>query len=122
MSSWMRLAALAVVASAISGSASIAADEPTPAQRGEKALLTRHFTPAAGPVSAYENLWKVWGMKEKPADLLKEVVERYGLHPAPYPNGGYPMGFREADLKVFGVAAGKGLATDCMLCHGGSIA
>src|SRR5690606_6852184 len=38
------------------------------------------------------------------------------LHPAPYPNGGLPMGLREGTLLLF-----KGLSTDCMVCHGGSI-
>src|SRR5260370_26070044 len=44
-------------------------------------------------------------------------MEHYGLPPAPYANGGYPMGLREAS-SVFG----KGLTNDCLLCHAGSIA
>jgi mono/diheme cytochrome c family protein len=43
-------------------------------------------------------------------------MERYGLFPAPYANGGYPMGLREV-RSLFG----SGVTTDCMLCHGGSI-
>ena len=42
----------------------------------------------------------------------------YGLHPAPYPNDGLPMGLRR------GIGPGgvkTGLQIDCMLCHGGSI-
>ena len=42
----------------------------------------------------------------------------YGLHPAPYPNDGLPMGLRRG-IGPAGVKAG--LQIDCMLCHGGSI-
>jgi hypothetical protein len=44
-------------------------------------------------------------------------MQHYGLHRAPYANGDYPMGLREA-AGLFGA----GITTDCMLCHGGSIA
>ena len=43
--------------------------------------------------------------------------DRYGLHPAPYPNGGLPMGLRNAPY----LAVVKGMGLDCMMCHGGSI-
>lgn len=95
----------------------IRAEGPTPAQRGEKALLSRHFTTPTMSASAYNNVWKYWGVKEKPSDYGPAYREAYGLHPAPYPNNGYPMGLREA-VSLFG---GRALATDCLLCHGGSI-
>ena len=41
-------------------------------------------------------------------------MERYGLHPALYPNNGLPMGLREAS----GLFGRKGISTDCLLCHG----
>jgi mono/diheme cytochrome c family protein len=90
----------------------------TPPQRGEKALLGRHFNPPAIPLEAYENAWRYWGKdaKEKPANYAEAFAEHYGLHMAPYPNGGYPMGLRPAKALF-----GKALATDCMICHGGSI-
>jgi mono/diheme cytochrome c family protein len=93
------------------------ADEPPSKERGEKALLGRHFTPGTIPVGAYKSVWKVWDPKavDKPADFDEQLRERYGLHPAPYPNGGYPMGLREAPGLI------KAVAADCMLCHGGSI-
>ena len=50
------------------------------------------------------------------ADYDAALRERYGLHAAPFDNGKYPMGLRHGQLLVF-----KGLTTDCMLCHGGSI-
>ena len=95
------------------------ADEPTPAERGKKALLTRAFTPGIWSVRAYDELWRQWGpdVKERPADYDRAVAEYYGLHPAPYPNGRYPMGLRETT----GIFGGKAVVVDCMACHGGSI-
>ena len=92
--------------------------EDTPADRGRKALLGRHFNTPTIRLSAYENVWKYWeqGLKTKPTEYSSAVQERYGLHDAPYPNGGYPMGIREAKGLL-----GKMLTTDCMICHGGSI-
>src|SRR5262249_36262848 len=92
---------------------------PAPdAERGKEALLGRSFTPPMFKFKVYENAWKQWGLKEKPADFDRLFRERYGLHEAPYPNGKYPMGLREASAPLLG----KGLSSDCLLCHGGSIA
>jgi Cytochrome c len=93
--------------------------EPTAAQRGEKALLTRHFTPPTFSTAAYQDVWKLWDGKlaAKPANYDDAFRQYYGMHTAPYPNNGYPMGFREAP----GLFGRKMLASDCMLCHGGSI-
>ena len=55
-------------------------------------------------------------MKAKPADYDAAVRDRYGLHEAPYPNNGLPMGFRKAP-RVFNT----GVGIDCMLCHASSI-
>jgi hypothetical protein len=66
--------------------------------------------------TGYDNAWKQWGLKEKPADYAAAMMERYGLHPAPYPNNGLPMGMRESKGLL-----GKGITNDCMVCHGGSI-
>ena len=43
-------------------------------------------------------------------------MDHYGLHPAPYANGHYPMGLRETTIQ-----GKKRVGTDCMLCHAGSI-
>jgi hypothetical protein len=92
-------------------------DAPS-AERGRKALLGRNFTPPTIPLAAYDNAWRVWDPKatQKPADYAARFRERYGLHEAPYPNDGYPMGLRLAP-GLFG----KALSTDCMTCHGGSV-
>lgn len=96
---------------------------PLPAQesaadRGHKALTSRSFTPATWSAAAYDALWKQWDpvLAEAPKDYDRVVREHYGLHPAPFENGRYPMGLRESK----GLFS-KGIATDCLLCHGGSI-
>jgi mono/diheme cytochrome c family protein len=92
--------------------------EMTPAERGEKALLGRHFNPPTIPLAAYENAWRFWepAPKAKPADYAAAFRDRYGLHEAPYPNDDYPMGLRAAKGLL-----GKMLTNDCMICHGGCI-
>lgn len=93
------------------------AAEPSPAAvRGRAALEGQAFIRAFWPTFAYEQAWKQWGVSTKPADYAAAFRERYGLHAAPYANDGYPMGVRKADYFI-----GKGLAIDCMTCHGGSI-
>ena len=87
-------------------------------ERGRRALLGRSFNPPGFSLKAYDLAWKQWGdLKEKPADYDRLFRERYGLHPAPYPNDGLPMGLRQASGLL-----GKGVTTDCLACHGGSIA
>jgi len=86
------------------------------AARGRDALLTRSYTPALWALNAYDDAWKQWDIPEKPGDYARAFREHYGLHVAPYPNDGLPMGIRQAQGLL-----GKGLASDCLLCHGGSI-
>ena len=93
------------------------ADESTPAERGRIALLTRSFNPTIWSTSAYENAWRQWGLSGRPANYAEAFREHYGLPEAPYPNDGYPMGLRHSSGLL-----GKGLSTDCLVCHGGSIA
>ncbi len=96
----------------------LSAQEPS-AARGYEALTTRAFNPAPWSLAAWDNLWKTWEPrpKQKPADYDRAVREYYGLHPAPFANGSLPMGLREG-FSLFS----KGIASDCMLCHGGSVA
>src|SRR5436309_1329215 len=74
------------------------AAEPGAVERGRKALLGRAFNPAVWSPEAYGNAWRAWGkdVKEAPLAYSQAFMERYGLHPAPYANGKYPMGLREA--------------------------
>jgi mono/diheme cytochrome c family protein len=96
-----------------------AEDATTPVQRGKDALLGRHFTMPTMSLDGYQTAWRIWdpAAKEAPLRYAEAFRERYGLHPAPYPNHDYPMGLRLAS-SFFGH---KALATDCLLCHGGSI-
>jgi hypothetical protein len=95
-----------------------AAEKPA-AERGRKALLGRPFNPAIWSLNAYTSAWEQWGngLKEVPREYRQAFMDRYGLHLPPYANGIYPMGLREAQGLV-----GKGVTTDCLLCHGGSVA
>lgn len=96
----------------------VAAAEQNAAERGYKTLTSKGFIPAAWREAAYDNVWKNWpGAREKPADYDAAFRDHYGLAPSPYPNGKYPMGLREGTLFFM-----KGVAIDCMVCHGGSVA
>src|SRR5258707_12690324 len=88
--------------------------DPEAAARGRQALEQRSFAPPSWSLQAYENVWKQWGpdLKEKPADYAEAFRQRYGLHPAPFPNDGYPMGLRKNMAGFF-----KGLSVDCLICH-----
>jgi mono/diheme cytochrome c family protein len=51
-------------------------------------------------------------------DQVRNALDRYGLHSAPFPNDGLPMGLRKAWTKD---GRRAGLQLDCLICHGGSI-
>lgn len=94
--------------------------EETAAQRGKKNLETKVYNAPTIALSAYDNAWKHWGVKEKPKkeEYDKLFRERYGLHPAPYPNDDLPMGLKKGEMFL---TKQPGLAVDCLICHGGSI-
>lgn len=100
---------------------SVWAAELEPVQRGKRALLEKSYAPPTISRRAYDEVWRQWGMAHKPAaaDYDRLFRQRYGLHEAPYPNGGLPMGLRPASLPL---RLGKGISMDCLVCHGGSIA
>ena len=109
------------VLAGMAGPSGASAAEPTAAERGRKALLGKSYNPPTLSVAAYENVWKQWGLARKPApaEYARLYRERYGLHEAPYDNGGFPMGLRQEELPL---GLGKGLSQTCLICHGGSIA
>jgi cytochrome c2 len=117
MSRWSLFAAITLASFTLCPAPGLA--EESAVERGRKALLERSFVPATIPLRAYENAWQHWGdgAREAPADYEQAFMARYGLHPAPYPNGKYPMGLREGAFLFV-----KGLAVDCLICHGSSIA
>src|SRR5262245_19373022 len=114
MRRWVHVLGLVLVIGI--GTLAVRAAEPSAAERGRAALLERAFSPGAWSLRAYDEAWKQWGVKEKPANYAEAFREHYGLHAAPYPNNELPMGLRQAQGLL-----GKGIAFDCMLCHGGSI-
>ncbi|MBY0456484.1 MAG: c-type cytochrome, partial [Gemmataceae bacterium] len=81
-----------------------------------KALTATPFIPAFWSRNALANAWKSWDVGEKPAKYDEALMERFGLHAAPYPNDGMPMGLRKAPSLI-----NAGVGIDCMLCHGGSL-
>src|SRR5438132_13784079 len=112
--SWLGIALISLGVVLWAGAA-----EPTAVERGREVVRGR---PALNPPlwsrKAYDNVWKQWGLAEKPADYDQAFRQRYGLHPAPYDNQGLPMGLHESTAGWLG----KGLANDCLLCHAAPIA
>jgi hypothetical protein len=85
-------------------------------ERGREYLFHQAMNPPVWPISAYENLWKQWGLSAKPAYYAEAVRARYGLHQAPFDNQGLPLG-----LQVSWGLFGKGVINNCLLCHAGSV-
>jgi hypothetical protein len=106
-------------APAPAATAATSTDAPPPpdAARGRAALLERCFSAPLVARASYEQIWKQWGLDARPDDFDARVRERYGLHDAPYPNDGLPMGLRPTTGRRGAPAVG----IDCMLCHGGAI-
>ncbi len=91
---------------------------PPSAARGAE-VARKPLNPPFWSPRAYEDAWKRWGVKEKPADYAKAFRDYYGLHPVPYENAGLPMGIHRAK-GLLGV--GQALGNDCLICHGGTVA
>jgi mono/diheme cytochrome c family protein len=91
--------------------------EKSPAERGQEVMFHRSLNPGVWSLGAYDNLWRQWALTAKPANYEEAVRERYGLHKAPFDNGGRPLGLQEAP-RFFG----KGLVNNCLMCHAATIA
>jgi mono/diheme cytochrome c family protein len=115
MTRWT-LCGLAILA----GATAARAADPEAAERGRKTLLTRNYSPANISTDSFDNLWKQWGLTEKPKDYARQLRERYGLHEAPFENDGYPMGLVAVPVPFR--KDRKSLAVTCLVCHGGSVA
>ena len=109
----MRYVSIFALASVVSIPLYARADDAA-VERGAKAVRSA-LNPAAASLNAWENIWKTWGLKEKPADFEQLVQERYGLVRAPYENDGLPMGLALVNGK-------KGVDGTCLMCHAGSVA
>ncbi len=97
--------------------------DPAAIERGRIALTqTGHLLPA-WKSETYAKVSNLWGVPypdpvADPAGYADAFNHRYGLHPAPYPNDGLPMGLRRGVTKT---GEKTGIQIDCMACHGGSI-
>jgi len=104
----------------IASTSGIIAEErgSSPAERGELAVRGQPaMNPPGWSARNFDELWRQWNLTERPADFDERLQNRYGLHKAPYDNGGLPMGLHYAE----GVL-GKGITNDCLLCHAGRVA
>jgi mono/diheme cytochrome c family protein len=92
--------------------------ESPEARRGREALLLRPLLSPAWSLDAYQSLWKQWGLRTQPspASFQQGLHDRYGLHPTEFPNEGLPMGLQKSRSLLL-----KGVTTNCLLCHGGSL-
>jgi hypothetical protein len=102
------------------------------AAAGKKFLYSRNMFQTLGSVDAYLNLWKVWGLKQRPKDFDEEVRQRYGFGIAPFRNpypktgqdpaksdggsGQLPMGLVQAVDEKTGQYNGQ-LTISCASCH-----
>ena len=94
-----------------------------PQRRGNEALTQHSYLKAEWSIDAYKKAAKLWGEPapdpdKDPDGYARAFARHYGLHPAPYPNDGLPMGLRWS-RKPDGTKTG--IQIDCMVCHGGSI-
>ena len=96
-------------------------DDPA-VERGRDALTRHGYLKASWSDKAYKKVGASGGSRadpdRDPAGYLQAFCERYGLHKAPYPNDGLPMGLRRGESSS-GVK--PGITIDCLICHGGSI-
>lgn len=70
-------------------------------------------SPLTVSTRAFDDLWKEWGLAERPENFLERVSQRYGLLES---KSDYPLGLHE-----FAGPFGKGVAQNCLLCHVGRI-
>src|SRR4051794_33549092 len=75
--------------------------DPAAAERGRRALTLTGYLKAGWTEEAYRKAGKLWkgGAPDpiaEPEAYAAAFRRHYGLHPAPYPNDGLPMGIRRA--------------------------
>ncbi|MGH8528749.1 MAG: hypothetical protein ACRETN_02755, partial [Nevskiales bacterium] len=112
-------------------------DSPRTGGHGSGGLLDTIYGGAAA--SAWNNLWKVWGLSERPENFDEHVFERYGHTPPPaHIHNPYPLPGEENQLSAsfggtgrlpLGYAQGRDaegryngkVALNCFSCHAGQI-
>ncbi len=93
------------------------------------------MTQLAFPASIINNLWRRWGLQQRPDNFDQLLTERYGFNPAPYPNP-YPLPEEDPALTnggsgqlPMGLIQGRDsngnyngkVSLNCYICHGGQI-
>ena len=116
-------ALLMSILSVLGNPADLLGATPESAERGRLALTQGAWLKPAWKDAAYRGVAQFWGVHSPdpdrdPIGYATAFRDRYGLHPAPFPNDGFPMGLRRGS-DANGVRSG--LQIDCMICHGGSI-
>jgi hypothetical protein len=113
-----------VLAAVMAGSSFARAGESEgDAERGRNALTATGYLKPGWTDAAYRRAGALWSEgapdpDKDPSAYAAAFMRHYGLHPAPFPNDGLPMGLRRG---VTGGGSKAGLQIDCMVCHGGSI-
>ncbi len=59
-------------------------------QRGFKFVTGKQYAQPFSLAVGFNNLWRVWGLKARPADFEDQMIKRYGAAKAPYRNP-YPL-------------------------------
>ena len=93
------------------------------------------MTDIAVTSNVINNLWKAWGLSERPYNFDQLLTERYGFNPAPYPNP-YPLPGEDpvnanggSGQLPLGLIQGRDdhgnyngrISINCYICHGGQI-
>lgn len=112
-----------LVAVLVAGGGARGGDSSTAADRGRIALTERDLLRPAWKADVYRLVGKLWGERAPDPEKAPEAYgsafnERYGLHAAPYPNDGLPMGLTSG---AYPDGTKAGTQINCLLCHGGSI-
>lgn len=108
---------VAAIAGCITFVTAAQSGDKTPAERGRDVMRGRSLNPPVWSMKAYDDVWRQWGVAEKPTDYARAFRERYGMHVAPFDNKGLPMGLMESQGLL-----SKGIVNNCLLCHAGSVA
>jgi mono/diheme cytochrome c family protein len=101
----------------------VGAEKESAAERGRQALTSTGYLRPSWGEAAYPRAGRLWengspDPQKDPAGYAASFNRRYGLHTAPYPNDGLPMGLRRGNGRD---GRKTGLQIDCLVCHGGSI-
>ncbi len=86
------------------------------AARGAKLFTEGSLGKGFLPKDALRYLWLVWGTGAPASDeaFYAAFSARYGFIEAPFDNGGYPLGIREAGA--------NNVSIECLACHGNRVA